>query len=177
MRPVLPPSLAAQTASAKNKKNNAEMRTHEFQNEASAISQPIDSGRKKDGGLTLVLSPVSKPAPMGVPRPNESWDGDLSRLSARRAQADGEREFVLLNWACTAPEGKAPKRVTNIRDDNAQGKFWHVSFEGAAVSCRRRPTASRKARSQRRGTGSRSTAMVHAPCSLSQACGCATRGR
>ena len=47
-----------------------------------------------------MLSPVSKPAPMGVPRPNEPRDGDLSRLSAPvvRKAADGERELAVLNW-------------------------------------------------------------------------------
>jgi putative SOS response-associated peptidase YedK len=48
---------------------------------------------------------------------------------ARKA-ADGERELVVLNWGFVLlQKDKAPKRVTNIRDDKAQTKFWRTSFE------------------------------------------------
>jgi putative SOS response-associated peptidase YedK len=42
-----------------------------------------------------------------------------------RKAADGERELVALNWGFVLlQKDKAPKRVTNIRDDKAQSKFW-----------------------------------------------------
>lgn len=47
-----------------------------------------------------------------------------------RKAADGERELVVLNWGFVLlQKDKAPKRVTNIRDDKAQSKFWRTSFE------------------------------------------------
>jgi putative SOS response-associated peptidase YedK len=47
-----------------------------------------------------------------------------------RKAADGERELVVLNWGFVLLQrDKAPKRVTNIRDDKAQAKFWRTSFE------------------------------------------------
>jgi hypothetical protein len=47
-----------------------------------------------------------------------------------RKAADGERELVVLNWGFVLlQKDKAPKRVTNIRDDKAQTKFWRTSFE------------------------------------------------
>ena len=47
-----------------------------------------------------------------------------------RKTADGERELVVLNWGFVLlQKDKAPKRVTNIRDDKAQSKFWRTSFE------------------------------------------------
>ena len=47
-----------------------------------------------------------------------------------RRAADGERELVVLNWGFVLPQkDRAPKRVTNIRDDKAQTKFWKPSFE------------------------------------------------
>ena len=47
-----------------------------------------------------------------------------------RKAADGERELVVLNWGFVLlQKEKAPKRVTNIRDDKAQRKFWKPSFE------------------------------------------------
>ena len=57
--------------------------------------------------------------------------------------------FVLLQ------KGKAPKRVTNVRDDKAltAGSGGRHSSSGAA-SCRRPPTASPRARGQPPGTGS-----------------------
>ena len=95
-----------------------------------------------------------------------------------RRAADGERELVVLNWGFVLlQKDKAPKRVTNIRDDKAQSKFWRTSLSSAAVSCRRHPTASPRAKSRRRGTGSRSIETMPARCSPSQACGRATRGR
>jgi putative SOS response-associated peptidase YedK len=47
-----------------------------------------------------------------------------------RKAADGERELVVLNWGFVLlQKDKVPKRVTNIRDDKAQSKFWRTSFE------------------------------------------------
>ena len=48
----------------------------------------------------------------------------------RRAR-DGERELSLLSWGFVLPqEGKAPRRVTNTRDDKVLASaFWRPSFE------------------------------------------------
>lgn len=46
----------------------------------------------------------------------------------RRAE-DGERELVELSWGFVFPQpGKAPRRVTNTRDDKVQSGFWYDSF-------------------------------------------------
>jgi putative SOS response-associated peptidase YedK len=43
----------------------------------------------------------------------------------------GERELVELSWGFVLPQaGKAPRRVTNVRDDKARtSPFWRDSFE------------------------------------------------
>ena len=48
-----------------------------------------------------------------------------------RIADDGERELVKLNWGFVLLQtGKAPRRVTNVRDDKIlSSKFWKVSFE------------------------------------------------
>ena len=48
-----------------------------------------------------------------------------------RTAADGERELVDLSWGFVLPQaGKAPRRVTNVRDDKARtSTFWRDSFE------------------------------------------------
>ena len=47
-----------------------------------------------------------------------------------RHAADGERELVNLNWGFVLPQpGKAPRRVTNVRDDKALTGFWRESIE------------------------------------------------
>ena len=48
-----------------------------------------------------------------------------------RQSADGERELVLMNWGYVLLQnGRAPKRVTNVRDDTIlKSKFWRGSFE------------------------------------------------
>jgi putative SOS response-associated peptidase YedK len=48
-----------------------------------------------------------------------------------RAAADGERELQILSWGFVLPQhGKAPRRVTNVRDDKARSSsFWRESFE------------------------------------------------
>lgn len=48
-----------------------------------------------------------------------------------RNTADGEREFVVASWGFVLPQsGRAPKRVTNVRDDKIrQSPFWRQSFE------------------------------------------------
>ena len=52
------------------------------------------------------------------------------RAPVVRKALDGERELVVLNWGFVLlQKDKAPKRVTNIRDDKAQSKFWRTSFE------------------------------------------------
>lgn len=45
----------------------------------------------------------------------------------RRAE-DGERELLELSWGFVLPQpGKAPRRVTNTRDDKMQSAFWRDS--------------------------------------------------
>jgi putative SOS response-associated peptidase YedK len=48
----------------------------------------------------------------------------------RRAE-DGERELVMISWGFVLPQnGKAPRRVTNVRDDKVlTSPFWRESFE------------------------------------------------
>jgi putative SOS response-associated peptidase YedK len=48
-----------------------------------------------------------------------------------RFAADGERELVLMSWGFVLPQpGKAPRRVTNTRDDKVLGSsFWRDSFQ------------------------------------------------
>jgi putative SOS response-associated peptidase YedK len=48
----------------------------------------------------------------------------------RRAE-DGERELVTMSWGFVYPQpGKAPRRVTNVRDDKIlASRFWRPSFE------------------------------------------------
>ena len=48
-----------------------------------------------------------------------------------RRAADGERELVNLSWGFVLlMDGKAPRRVTNFRDDKARTSgFWRQSFE------------------------------------------------
>lgn len=47
-----------------------------------------------------------------------------------RISHDGERELVPMSWGIVLPQaGKAPKRVTNTRDDTAlHSRFWQASF-------------------------------------------------
>ncbi len=48
-----------------------------------------------------------------------------------RLAADGERELVDMSWGFVLPqEGRAPRRVTNTRDDNRDSRFWRASFAG-----------------------------------------------
>jgi putative SOS response-associated peptidase YedK len=48
-----------------------------------------------------------------------------------RQSVDGEREITLMSWGFVLLQnGKAPKRVTNVRDDKIrESKFWRGSFE------------------------------------------------
>ncbi|MFN0217844.1 MAG: SOS response-associated peptidase [Hyphomicrobium sp.] len=48
-----------------------------------------------------------------------------------RTAADGERELVQMSWGFVLPQaGKAPRRVTNVRDDKIlTSRFWKPSFE------------------------------------------------
>ena len=48
-----------------------------------------------------------------------------------RPTADGEMELVVMSWGFVLPQpGKAPRRVTNVRDDKARGSpFWRESFQ------------------------------------------------
>ena len=48
-----------------------------------------------------------------------------------RIADDGERELVKLNWGFVLLQtGKAPRRVTNVRDDKIlTSTFWKGSFE------------------------------------------------
>ena len=63
-----------------------------------------------------------------------------------RASADGERELVPMSWGFVLPQdGKAARRVTNVRDDKIMGsRFWRSSFEGRRClvpASSRQPTA------------------------------------
>ena len=48
-----------------------------------------------------------------------------------RNTEDGERELVMLSWGFgLLQKGRAPRRVTNVRDDKIlTSKFWRPSFE------------------------------------------------
>lgn len=48
-----------------------------------------------------------------------------------RLAADGERELSVMNWGfILSQKGKAPRRVTNVRDDKILASpFWRNSFE------------------------------------------------
>ena len=47
-----------------------------------------------------------------------------------RQAADGDRELVNMNWGFVLPQpGRAPRRVTNVRDDKAMTGFWQESME------------------------------------------------
>jgi putative SOS response-associated peptidase YedK len=47
-----------------------------------------------------------------------------------RKAADGEREPAVLNWGMLLQKDRAPRRVTNVRDDKIlESKFWRPSFE------------------------------------------------
>ena len=48
-----------------------------------------------------------------------------------RVADDGEREIVMMSWGFVfLQKGKAPRRVTNVRDDKIQAsRFWVGSFE------------------------------------------------
>jgi putative SOS response-associated peptidase YedK len=48
-----------------------------------------------------------------------------------RHAADGERELVRLNWGfMLLKTGRAPRRVTNVRDDKIfTSRFWTPSFQ------------------------------------------------
>jgi putative SOS response-associated peptidase YedK len=47
-----------------------------------------------------------------------------------RKAEDGEREISLLTWGFVLlQDGRAPKRVTNTRDDQVKTGFWRESFE------------------------------------------------
>lgn len=54
------------------------------------------------------------------------WDAPVIRQAT-----DGERECVTMNWGFVLPQpGKAPRRVTNVRDDKLlTSKFWRPSFD------------------------------------------------
>jgi putative SOS response-associated peptidase YedK len=48
-----------------------------------------------------------------------------------RPAADGERELVQMSWSFVLPlEGRAPRRVTNARDDKARTKFLLGKLSG-----------------------------------------------
>lgn len=47
-----------------------------------------------------------------------------------RIADNGEREMVTMSWGFVLPQqGRAPKRVTNTRDDKLGSRFWRDSFE------------------------------------------------
>jgi putative SOS response-associated peptidase YedK len=47
-----------------------------------------------------------------------------------RQATDGDSELINMNWGFVLPQpGKAPRRVTNVRDDEAMTGFWRESME------------------------------------------------
>ena len=90
-----------------------------------------------------------------------------------RQAPDGERELVDLNWGFVLlQKDRAPRRVTNVRDDKIlTSKSGGRRLSSAVVWCRGRLTASLRARSRRPGIGSPSTARKSVRCSPSPACG------
>src|SRR5262245_47243711 len=53
------------------------------------------------------------------------WTAPVVRLAD-----DGERELVPMRWGFIRLQpGKAPRPVTNTRDDNLDSRFWRPSFE------------------------------------------------
>ena len=47
-----------------------------------------------------------------------------------RLAADGEPELITMSWGFVLlQDGRAPKRVTNTRDDKLASRFWRPSFE------------------------------------------------
>ena len=47
-----------------------------------------------------------------------------------RMASDGERELVTMSWGFVLlQDGRAPKRVTNTRDDKVSSRFWRASLE------------------------------------------------
>ena len=53
------------------------------------------------------------------------WSAPVVRLAQ-----DGERELVPMSWGFVLLlDGKAPRRVTNTRDDKMTSRFWKPSFE------------------------------------------------
>lgn len=76
------------------------------------------------------------------------WSGSV----VRKAE-DGKRELVTMSWGFVLlPPGKAPRRVTNVRDDKIlTSRFWTPSFEqrrrlGPAVrgECRHPPKVAKE---------------------------------
>jgi putative SOS response-associated peptidase YedK len=46
-----------------------------------------------------------------------------------RISEDGDRELSLLSWGFVLNmKDRAPKRVTNVRDDKLDSRFWNASF-------------------------------------------------
>jgi putative SOS response-associated peptidase YedK len=64
--------------------------------------------------------------PVGAPKQIfPGWSAPVVRNAA-----DGEREVSLLTWGFVLlQDGRAPKRVTNTRDDKIKGPFWSESFK------------------------------------------------
>ena len=54
------------------------------------------------------------------------WNGSVIRKAD-----DGERELVTMSWGFVLLQpGKAPRRVTNVRDDKIlSSRFWKPAFE------------------------------------------------
>jgi putative SOS response-associated peptidase YedK len=63
----------------------------------------------------------------------EAQDGIFPGYKAPivRKASDGERELAVLNWGfMLLQKDRAPRRVTNVRDDKIlESKFWRPSFE------------------------------------------------
>jgi putative SOS response-associated peptidase YedK len=96
-----------------------------------------------------------------------------------RKAPDGERELSIMGWGFVLlQEGKAPKRITNVRDDKIlTSRFWTPSFQQRRCLVPLQAPANRTERSQQIGFGSQSTVSTIVSCSPSQASGSAGRDR
>jgi hypothetical protein len=88
-----------------------------------------------------------------------------------RKAPDGERELVNMSWGFVfkPADGKAWRRVTNVRDDKVlTSKFWKPSFDARRCLCRRLRIASPIPASRRSDIGSLSMEIIIASCSCSR---------
>ena len=90
------------------------------------------------------------------------WTAPVIRMAE-----EGERELVPMSWGFVLlQDGKAPRRVTNVRDDKIlTSRFWTPSFQQRRSLVPASATASPMAASPLNGTGSPSMATRTVVCS------------